>query len=181
MIITSVFLDKNLQENSKISMELFIILELTKDEEVFNCDKELNRICGYDESWGSYYLLTADDVESIKYRLGDRVITLKDEYEYEELYEELKKGKYHILSADEAIGHYEESNAWDDELERWNDCYGNGEFLKAMDEKYDGGYYEDVRRRAFEKSRILEGFTNAINEIWEDDYDEWWSANMQTR
>lgn len=152
-------------------MELFIILELTKDEEIFNCDKDLNRIGGYDERWATYYLLTADDVESIKNRLGDRVVTLKNEYE------EFTIGKYHILSADEVVGQYEEGNAWDEEMERWNDCYGNGEFLEAMDEKYDGGYNEDVRRRAFEKSRILEDFTNAINEIWETDYEEWWSAN----
>ena len=50
-------------------MELFIILELTKDEEIFNCDKDLNRVGGYDERWATYYLLTADDVESIKNRL----------------------------------------------------------------------------------------------------------------
>ena len=127
-------------------MELFIILELTKDEEIFNCDKDLNRIGGYDESWATYYLLTADDVESIKNKLGNRVVTLQDEYE------ELKKGKYHILSADEVIGQYEEGNAWDEEMERWNDCYGNGEFLEAMDEKYDGDYSEEELNNLIKKA-----------------------------
>ena len=121
-------------------MKLFIILELTKEGELFNCDKELNRICGYDESWGSYFLLTSNEVDSIKDQLGDRVVYLENE---------------------------------DEELERWNDCCGDGDFLDAMDKKYNGGYMDDIRRRAFEKSRILREFADAMNEINEEDYDDW--------
>jgi hypothetical protein len=148
-------------------MKLFIILELTKEGELFNCDKELNRICGYDESWSSYFLLTSNEVDSIKNQLGDRVVFLENEDE------EFITEKYHILSAEDVIGQYWEYSGWDEELERWNDCCGDGDFLDAMDKKYNGGYMDDIRRRAFEKSRILREFADAMNEINEEDYDDW--------
>ena len=58
-------------------MELYVIEEFTKDEEFFNCDNKLNRVCEYNEYWENYFLLTKDEVESIKKQLGDKAITVE--------------------------------------------------------------------------------------------------------
>ena len=92
---------------------------------------------------------------------------LKDEND------EFTSEKYHILSAEEVIGQYWEYTGWDEELERWSDCCGDGDFLEAMDKKYNGDYMGSIRRRALEKTRILKEFADTMNAINEEDYWEW--------
>ena len=148
-------------------MELYVILELTKDGELFNCDNKLNRIGEYDESWANYFLMTKDEIETIKERLGDKAITLRDECE------EFISEKYHILSADDIIAQCEEESGWNEELEMWNDWCGDGDFIEAMGDNFN----EDVKHCALEKSRILKDFIDAEDEVCKERYKKWKMEN----
>ena len=42
-----------------------------------------------------------------------------------------------------------------------------------MYEKYNGNYNNEIVRRALERSRIFNDFVDAMNDINEEDYEEW--------
>jgi len=156
------------EERTKNKSALYIIVEVDKEGFSFDCDNDLNRICGYDdECWGDYFLFTANEVESIQESLGEKAVFLENDLE------QVIMEKYNIIPADDVIGQGWEECGWDEELDMWNDCCSDGDFLDAMDEKYNGGYFADIKCRALKKSRILRDFLKAMTNINEDDYEKW--------
>ena len=152
-------------------MELYVIEEFTKDEEFFNCDNKLNRVCEYDEYWTDYYLLTKDEVESIKKQLGNKAVTVEgDSWDAE-------SEKYYIQSANEKLEEYSADGGWDEELEMWEDYVADGDFHDAMNERTNGNYTEELYERAIKKTRILRDFLLTMDELMKEDYEKWKMEN----
>ena len=152
-------------------MELYVIEEFTKDEEFFNCDNKLNRVCKYDEYKTNYFLLTKDEVESIKKQLGDNAVTVEGDSWVAEL------EKYYIQSVNDILNESWEYAGWDEELEMWEDYVADGDFHDAMNERTNGNYTEELYERAIKKTRILRDFLLTIDELMKEDYEKWKMEN----
>lgn len=150
-------------------MELYVIEEFTKDEEFFNCDNKLNRVCEHDYYWTNYFLLTKDEVESIKKQLGDKVKTDEDDsWDIE---------TYYIQPANEKLEEYSAECGWNEEFGIWEDYVADRDFYDAMVERANGDYMEELFERAIKKTRILRDFLLTIEDLMEEDYEKWIMEN----
>ena len=79
---------------------LFFLVKLDEDDKLSSCDGELNENYGwsYDDCYEDSYLLTRNEIISLKEKLGDKIVFLKDDMAD---YEEFVKGKYHVIPADD--------------------------------------------------------------------------------
>lgn len=151
---------------------LFFLVKLDEDDKLSGCDGELNENYGwsYEDSYEDSYLLTRNEIISLKEKLGDKIVFLKDDMAD---YEEFVKGKYHVIPADDIIGEWWEASDWDspdDEIRRLSasDC----NFWEAMDKKY-GNWMGWLWDKSLEHSRIVREVFDKIVEIEDEEYDKW--------
>ena len=158
-----------MEEQFTEQSSFYFVVEMDECGNRFDCDKDLNRVCpfSHEESWGCCYLLTEDEIEAIKGDLIGKKVTLKiDDNDVID--------KYKIIPVDDLISlSWTESDFEDDDCELRRECSCDEDFIDAMYEKYDGNYYNEIVRRALERSRIFNDFIDAMNDINEEDYEEW--------
>ena len=160
-------MEEQLTEHSSF----FFVVERDEYFNQFDCDKDLNRVCPYVEEMeeGNCYLITKDEIEAIKGELIGKTVTLKIDEDDNDVID-----KYEIIPVDDLISlSWTESDFEDDDCELRRECSCDGDFIDAMYEKYDGNYYNEIVRRALERSRIFNEFIDAMNDINEEDYEEW--------
>ena len=149
----------------------YFVVEWDEDCNRFDCDKDLNRVCPYteEESEGDCYLITKEEIEAIKGNLIGKAVTLKIDEDDNDVVD-----KYEIIPVDDLVSlSWTESDFEDADDELRRECSCDEDFIEAMYEKYDGNYYNEIVRRALERSRIFNDFIDAMNDINEEDYEEW--------
>lgn len=149
----------------------YFVVEWDEDCNRFDCDKDLNRVCPYteEESEGDCYLITKEEIEAIKGNLIGKTVTLKIDEDDNDVVD-----KYEIIPVDDLVSlSWTESDFEDADDELRRECSCDEDFIEAMYEKYDGNYYNEIVRRALERSRIFNDFIDAMNDINEEDYEEW--------
>lgn len=159
-----------MEEQLTEQSSFYFVVEMDENGYRFDCDKDLNRVCPYieEESEGECYLITKEELEAIKGDLIGKKVTIKIDDD-DDVFDQ-----YEIIPVDDLV-----SDSWvesdfkdpDDELPR--ECSCDEDFIEAMCEKYDGDYFDEIVRRALERSRIFRDFIGAMNDINEEDYEEW--------
>ena len=160
-----------MEEQFAEQSSFYFVVEMDENGYRFDCDKDLNRVCPYVEEMeeGNCYLITKDEIEAIKGELIGKTVTLKIDEDDNDVID-----KYEIIPVDDLISlSWTESDFEDDDCELRRECSCDEDFIDAMYEKYDGDYYKEIVRRALERSRIFNEFIDAMNDINEEDYEEW--------
>jgi hypothetical protein len=154
-------------------MELYVIEEFIIDDGFYNCDNKLNKVCEQDYYWTNYFLLTKEEVESIKKQLGDKAITV----EGDNWGVEIENYNYFIQPANEKLEEYSAECGWNEEFGIWEDYVADRDFYDAMVERANGNYMEELYERAIKKTRILRDFLVTLDELMEEDYEKWKMEN----
>ena len=165
-----------MEEQFAEQSSFYFVVEMDENGYRFDCDKDLNRVCPYsdEESWGNCYLIPKDEIEAIKGDLIGKKVTLKiDDNDVID--------KYEIIPVEDLMSLGWSEGGFDDDDELPRDCFCDEDFIEAMHIKYDGNYHNEIVRRALERSRILDVFLDAMDNINEEDYEEWKAETGRNR
>ena len=181
-------------------MELYFILESDKEGNQFFCDKDLRRIykLDYDDYYDgkkhhfkffNCYLFTYDEIIVITKELDDEAI-LQNEYNYEET--EIEAEKYNIFPITNDFWEndlqdlffdywckkvtYDEDEDAGAAYEFYYDCYDD--FIKSMNDKHNGSYFDDyLVRESLKRTRLYSEFIITFMDLSIEDYNKFWKEN----
>ena len=152
---------------------LYFIVEVDEEYYSFICDMNLKRQGEFNgDDYSNCYLFTSDEIETIKDNLGDKAVLLKDEMD------EYVGGKYNIIPfpmyfIDDDL----QESAFDEENEMYKPY--SEDFIEAVSKEYGSQerYWDDVKYRCLQKTRIYKDFLESIDETFEKEQNEWLEKN----
>lgn len=153
---------------------LYYIAEADNDKE-YICDLKQNRLGKYDyDDIGNYYLITEKEAKLFKKELGKKATYHWDSFE------PLKNKKYNIIPLDNSLfDEYINEYSWNDEYEMYMPIAP--EFQEAVSEQFDyyNCYYEDVKYRCFQETRIVKELADSVESTIYKDEGAWFERKEE--